>query len=206
LEAAVRGGLAFCTGMPHSLRRELGVGYRLLGRLDEAEYMLERAIEETAAATARPELSRAQFELGCVLLARAEGPDADRAVAAVTAALALAEELGMRPLRERAGSLLAGRSGAQPLAAPAPSLSETDTDVLLAMARGDTTQAIADRLLLSTRTVERAERRLARRTGSAGGRRRRPLPRRTVSRSTWSRAVRPCWRNCRRPRQDGCGS
>lgn len=168
LEAAVRGGLAFCTGMPHSLRRELGVGYRLLGRLDEAEYMLERAIEEMGAATARPELARAQLELGRVLLARAEGPDTDRAVAAVTAALALAEEFGMRPLRERAASLLAGRDAAQSLAAPAPSLSETDTDVLLAMARGDTTQAIADRLLLSTRTVERAKRRLASELGVRG--------------------------------------
>lgn len=168
LEAAVRGGLAFCTGMPYSLRRELGVGYRLLGRLDEAEYVLERAIEETRAATARPELARAQFELGRVLLARAEGPDVDRAAVALTAAFALAEELGMRPLRERAGSLLAGRSGAQPLAAPAPSLSETDTDVLLAMARGDATQAIADRLLLSARTVERAKRRLASDLGVRG--------------------------------------
>jgi class 3 adenylate cyclase len=170
LEAAVRDGLAFCTGMPHSLRRELGVGYRLLGRLDEAEYMLESAIEETTAATARPELARAQFELGRVLLGRAEGPDAERAVAALTAALALAEELGMRPLRERAVSLLAGRSGAQPRPAPAPSLSlsGTDTDVLLAMARGDTTQAIAERLLLSTRTVERAKRRLASELGVRG--------------------------------------
>jgi class 3 adenylate cyclase len=167
LEAAVRAGLAFCTGMPYSLRRELGVGYRLLGRLDEAEYVLERAIEETGAATARPELARAQFELGRVLLARAEGPDADRGVAAVNAALALAEELGMRPLRDRARSLLGG-SGAQPVAVPASSLSETDTDVLIAMARGDTTQAIADRLLLGTRTVERAKRRLASDLGVRG--------------------------------------
>src|SRR3990172_4611015 len=77
LEGAVRGGLAFCTGTPHSLRRELGVGYRLLGRLDEAEYVLERAIEDARGAMARPELAQAQYELGRVLMARAEGPDTE---------------------------------------------------------------------------------------------------------------------------------
>jgi class 3 adenylate cyclase len=168
LEAAVRGGLAFCTGMPFSLRRELGVGYRLLGRLDEAEYMLERAIEETSAATARPELARAQFELGRVLLERGEGPDRERGVAAARAAALLAEELGMRPLQERASELMAGAGGGSPLVAPAPALSETDTDVLLAMAHGDSTQATADRLLLSIRTVERAKRRLASELGIRG--------------------------------------
>ncbi len=168
LEEAVRSGVVFCTGTPYLLRRELGVGYRLLGRLDEAEYMLERAIEDARAAMARPELARTQLEIARTLVARAEGPDRERGLAAARTAAALAEELGMAPLHEQAQRLLAAVGGAPAPAAEVPQLSETDADVLLAMARGDTTQAIADRLLLSIRTVERAKRRLASGLGVRG--------------------------------------
>lgn len=168
LDEAVRAGVVFCTSGPYLLRRALGVGYRLEGRLDEAEYVLERAIDEARAAVSRTELARCQYEMGRVLLARAEGPDVENGVASLVAAAVLAHELGMHPLRERARAELEQAGATVPAMVTTLQLSETETDVLVGMARGESTQATADRLLLSTRTVERAKRRLASELGIRG--------------------------------------
>jgi class 3 adenylate cyclase/tetratricopeptide (TPR) repeat protein len=167
LQQAVGRGMAFDASNCNLLRRQLGVAEFLLGHGDAAETHLQRAIEEGHAIGARPEVARAWYDLARVLLGRGEGRDHARAAEALNASLALFEEMGMTPFSERARALGAahGIELPKPTSHDASQLGETDLEVLLGIAGGESDQALADRLLLAPATIERRRAAIAGSTG-----------------------------------------
>jgi class 3 adenylate cyclase/tetratricopeptide (TPR) repeat protein len=100
LEHAIAQAIALRHRIGHWLRAGgLGEAYLAAGRLDEALPMTQLYVEITRVVGARGSHAWAQ-RLAAEALAQA-GPDKGDAEAAFAAALALAEELGMRPLQAR---------------------------------------------------------------------------------------------------------
>ena len=77
---------------------ELSEALLLVGRVDEASALAERLLELSRTHTGRGYQAHACRLLGDVAMRR-EPPDVDQAAAHYRQALALAEELGMRPLQ-----------------------------------------------------------------------------------------------------------
>jgi tetratricopeptide (TPR) repeat protein len=99
LEQAVEHGVAMRHMFHHALRVvRLGEAYLLAGRLDEACTQAQRALEFSWAHKERGHEAYALRLLGHVAMHR-ELPDAKQAEAHYRQALALADELGMRPLQ-----------------------------------------------------------------------------------------------------------
>ena len=84
-----------------ALSRYLGALATTLERWDEATRHFEDALAMNARMEARPWLAYTQEQYSTMLLARRQPGDRERAVALVDAALATAQELGMRALEER---------------------------------------------------------------------------------------------------------
>ena len=101
------------SGLPDACRLSLGEAQMLAGRLEEAHALAERAL-----ALAREHQERGNEAYALRLLgdiaARREPPESDQAEAHYHQALALAEELGMRPLQAHCHlglGTLSGRTG-----------------------------------------------------------------------------------------------
>jgi DNA-binding SARP family transcriptional activator len=90
-----------------SVARGVGVLATTLGRYDDAERHLERAIETERRMRARPWLAHAQHDLAAMLLARGRRGDARRAQTLIDDAVGAYRTLGMDSWAERALALAA---------------------------------------------------------------------------------------------------
>ncbi|MEE9285691.1 MAG: AAA family ATPase, partial [Dehalococcoidia bacterium] len=98
----VNSGAATCNG---SASRYLGLLAATMGRWEEAADHFEDALQMNARMGARPYVARTQHDYAGMLLARDEPGDREKALVLLGQALDTAQELGMKPLVEKALAL-----------------------------------------------------------------------------------------------------
>jgi class 3 adenylate cyclase len=103
------GGAVFCIGLG---ARYLGLLATMMGRLDDADRHLTAAMAMCEEMGALPWLAETLYDHAAMLLARGGPGDTATAVAELDRSLALAHELGMAPLAERAVTLKLDAQGA----------------------------------------------------------------------------------------------
>ncbi|HZQ38231.1 MAG TPA: LuxR C-terminal-related transcriptional regulator, partial [Dehalococcoidia bacterium] len=146
-----------CTG---SVARCLGLLAATMRRWDDAERHFEAALAMNARIGALPWLAITRYNYAAMLHTRGDPGDHEHAQALLAQACATADELGMATLARRGAALAEQlRSGApRSAAAERPNLpdglSEREAEVLRLIAAGLSNREIADRLVLSIRTVE----------------------------------------------------
>jgi DNA-binding CsgD family transcriptional regulator/tetratricopeptide (TPR) repeat protein len=139
------GGSVVCQG---SVALFLGMAAMTLGRLEDSEGHLRRAIQRNAAAGARPWSARAELVLAELL--RRQGRARGQALDLAQRAARTATALGMRVLRARAEAVIGDLT-----AATGPTLlSRREREVAALVARGLTNREIARTLVISERTAE----------------------------------------------------
>lgn len=144
---AAGSGTVICVG---SMSRPLGRVAAALGRRDDAIRHFENAVAMDDRIGALP--FRAEAEVGLAeLLAGGGSADLARAARIVRQAAVTARRLGMPPTVARADAVLAEVRRAQHDAVP---LTAREREVLTLLAVGAPNRAIADKLVLSERTVE----------------------------------------------------
>lgn len=125
----------------------LGRGALALRRLDTAVDDLHAAVDAADRAGAPGFGAEARHHLALALLARGGPGDRERAAAAARDADRLARVLGMTAYTDRTAALVGQL-------APTPALSRREAEVADLVAAGLTNRGIAERLVLSERTVE----------------------------------------------------
>jgi len=123
----------------------------LLGRRDEAQHLLERAIDAASAIGSPPFEALSKFSLASLLRRSGQARDRARAVALLEQAAATAERLGMRPL---GCAVAAELKPLQQLDGRPTSLSPREVEVVALVRDGLTNRAIGERLHISERTAE----------------------------------------------------
>jgi DNA-binding CsgD family transcriptional regulator len=132
-----------------SVRYPLGIAAATIGRLDDAVRHLRAAIDSAQRTGMPPMVAQATHQLARVLARRTRPGDRDEAAALATAAAALADRLGMRPLQRQAQDL------AEALAGHAPGgLTRREREVAALVAQGLSNRQIAAAAHISERTVE----------------------------------------------------
>lgn len=146
-----------CTG---SVARALGLLAATLQRWEDAERHFEAALAMNARIGAVPWLAITQYNYAAMLHAHGRDGDRERAAALLAEARATADELGMATLTRRGAALASAlQAGATPPTAPQrvllpDGLSAREADVLRLIAAGLSNREVAERLVLSIRTVE----------------------------------------------------
>lgn len=139
------------------------------GDLDAARTRLEDAVDLYARAGAPFEAARARLELTRVLLSLGRAADARQQAAPALETLRM---LGAAVEAQRAERLLADAVGGSPLpagrAAGVGGLTQRELEVLGLLASGLSNQQIAERLVLSIRTVQRHVENIYTKTGARG--------------------------------------
>lgn len=151
-------------GCGGSMARVLGVLSGSLGELETADVHLSRAVSMETRIGALPFGALARLDHANVLARRAAPGDRDRAVQLAEAGLHTARRLGMAPTVEGATRLLAELTGARRGTA---ALTRQERTIAALVAQGRTNKEIADRLVVSIRTVETHVRNILRKAGLA---------------------------------------
>jgi DNA-binding CsgD family transcriptional regulator len=132
-----------------SVRYPLGVAAATMGRLDDAVRHLRAAIDSGQRTGMPPVVAQATHQLARVLARRTRPGDRDEAAALATAAAALADRLGMLPLRRQAQYLANALNGQRP-----GRLTRREREVALLVAQGLSNRQIAAASHIGERTVE----------------------------------------------------
>jgi DNA-binding CsgD family transcriptional regulator len=149
-----------------SIDRVLGLLAQTTGNLDQAVEHFEDALAFCRKAGYRPELAWSCCDYAEALLRRSTSDvgarhasplrdgDRQKAISLLDEALAISQELGMKPLMQRVMALQE-RAEAEPARAPAypDGLSQREVEVLRLIALGKSNQDVADELVISLRTV-----------------------------------------------------
>jgi DNA-binding CsgD family transcriptional regulator/tetratricopeptide (TPR) repeat protein len=151
----------------------LGLLAHVSGDLDNAYKHCEDALAFCRRASLRPELAWVCHDYAEILLAGADGhaslPGARaKALSLLNKAVAIACELGMRPLMERVQSLqekLAVRPGSAPVYPDG--LSQREVEVLRLVALGKSNRDVSEELVISLRTVVHHVTSILNKTGAA---------------------------------------
>jgi DNA-binding CsgD family transcriptional regulator len=150
-----------------SADRILGLLAHTMGRLDTAMTHFEDALAFCHKAGYRPELAWTCCDYADTLLQRNVSGDRPRAKALLEGALAISQELGMRPLAERVLARLdlveAGPGG---VPAYPDGLTKREVEVLRLIALGKTNRQLAEGLFISINTVERHVSNILAKTGA----------------------------------------
>jgi DNA-binding CsgD family transcriptional regulator len=141
-------GVVFCSG---STQRWMGDLALATGRVDEAISRYTDAIEMNARIGARPFLALSRLGLAKALVAKGNPADLPTARALAAEAAAEFRRIGLPGPLAAAGTLLTRIDSAARAASP---LSPRETEVASLIARAMTNRQIAERLVLSERTVE----------------------------------------------------
>ena len=139
-----------------STDRVLGLLCVTMGQLDEAAGHFEDALEFTRRAGYRPELAWTCYDYADALFQR-DGPgDRAKASSLLEESVAIAQEVGMRPLAERVAGLQDRADlGPTRITGYPGGLTPREVEVLEHLAQGKTNREIARELVLSERTVQR---------------------------------------------------
>jgi DNA-binding CsgD family transcriptional regulator len=144
-----------------SIHRLLGLLAQTMGDLDKAAQHFDDALAFCRRAGYRPELAWTCYDYADMLLnpvgahGRAPLPgDRQKAMSLLGEALAISQELGMRPLMEKVVALQE-KAASQPAKAPTypDGLTEREVEVLRLIAQGKTNREIAEELFISLNTV-----------------------------------------------------
>jgi DNA-binding CsgD family transcriptional regulator len=136
------------SGTYGAVARILGEVALALGRLDDADRLCGRAVTMETRIGALPYAVLAQLAHAAVLIRWGNPGDHERARRLVERARHTARRLGMAPALARANAAAAD------LATAAPHLTAREREIAALVAQGLANRAIADKLVLSERTVE----------------------------------------------------
>ncbi len=156
-----RSPTVFFSGSP---RRYLGRAYALMGRLDDAVAALRGAIAVDATLGARPAVVWSRLDLAAALLRRAGPGDLREAASSAREAAREARRLDMPGPLARADQLAAAIAAAERSSSP---FSVREAEVAELVLAGLSNRAIAQRLVLSERTVESHVSAVLRKSGAA---------------------------------------
>lgn len=140
------------SGTYGAMDRILGELAELLDRLDDADRHLADAVRMEARIGALPYLALAQLAHAALLRHRGGTGDLDKAARLVERAGHTARRLGMAPAASRATTLAADLTAL--VRRTEPQLTARERDIARLVADGLANRAIAERLVLSERTVE----------------------------------------------------
>jgi len=156
-----------------SVDRLLGLLSKTMGKVEQAESHFEDAMGFCRKAGYRPELAWTCHDYAEALLvgARHAVPlqaHREKAIALLDESLAIATELGMRPLMERAAALK-DTLGTRPTARTAypDGLTQREVEVIQLVAAGKTDREIAEELIISVNTVGNHVRSILNKTSAA---------------------------------------
>jgi DNA-binding CsgD family transcriptional regulator len=135
-----------------AVSRILGEVALALGRLDEADLLLGKAVRMETRIGALPFAVLAQLSHATVLARRDAAGDRDRAGRLAERAGRTARRLGMVPAADRAAAVAAGLAATA--RAAQPHLTAREREIAALVAQGLANRAIAGKLVLSERTVE----------------------------------------------------
>jgi len=136
-------------GVTGSARLPLGIAAGTTGRLDDAVRHLRAAAQVNDRAGLPPFAAHARYQLARHLARRRRPGDREEAAALATSAAAVAERLGMEPLRRAAGELGATLAGQ-----PAGPLTRREREIAVLVSQGLTNRQIAAAAHISERTAE----------------------------------------------------